>query len=134
MNNFRTIAVTLLAGGIIASLVATSIAAPPLVKPKRAVLRIKNVNCPGNADLKFVVWSNRQGPVKIHLERRGVGILGSDIIQAKTKKKGRYKGLFSGTVTLTRSSEREQYRIVATGNGKTTNSKWRTLRYCKIVM
>lgn len=125
---------TLLAAGLLAAFTATAIAAPAFVAPKRAVLRIKNIDCPGKADLKFVVWSKRQGPVKIQLERKGVGILGSDVIQAKTLKKGRYRGLSSGTVSLTRSPNFERYRIIATGNGKTRISKWRTLRFCKIVM
>ena len=134
MKNLRIVVSTLLTGGILASFAATAVAAPSLVTPKRAVLRISNINCPGSADLKFVVWSKQQGPVKVQLERMGVGLLGSDIIQSDTKKEGRYKGLFSGKVSLTRSDSSEKYRIVATGNGKTTLSKWKTLRYCKIVM
>lgn len=103
------------------------------VAPRKASLRVKDVRCPGTATMKFVVWSRQPGPVKVELERRGYGVLGSDVIKADIRKKGSYRGVFSGTVSLTDRNTWATYRIIASGNGRVKRSKWVRLP-CNLVM
>ena len=134
MYKSARIAAAALSALMLVAATASTVSAAPTVTPKRASLKIKDVRCPGNATMKFVVWSNRKGPIKVELERMGRGILGSDIIRAEERKKGAYKGTFSGTVSLASSPSRATYRIIATGNGRIRKSKWVTLRSCTLVM
>jgi len=134
MLNATKLAVAMLGAAFVATVPASALAAQSYVAPKKAALKINQIRCPGNANVKFSVWSRKSGPVKVQLERRGDGILGSDIIRADTKKSRSYKGTYSGTVGLTRSRSLEMYRIIATGNGQVRKSKWVVLRSCALVM
>jgi len=134
MYKSARLAAAALSALMLVAVTASAMAATPTVTPKRATLRIKDVRCPGDATMKFIVWSDRKGPINVQLERMGRGILGSDVIRAETRMKGAYKGIFSGTVSLTRSPSRATYRIIATGNGRIRKSKWVTLRSCTLVM
>ena len=111
-------------GAILLSAAEPAFAGPDYVAPKKASLRVKDIHCPGNATMKFVVWSKRPGSVKVELERRGYGILGSDVIKADIRKKGSYRGVFSGTVSLSDRNTSATYRIIASGNGRVKASKW----------
>jgi hypothetical protein len=128
------LAAVALCAAMLAAIAASAMAAPAFVTPKRAALKIRDVRCPGKATLQFVVWSDRAGSIRIELERMGRGVLGSDVIRAETRKKGAYKGVYSGTVNLARSNSRATYRIIASGNGRIKRSKWVTLRSCTLVM
>jgi hypothetical protein len=118
---------------MLAAVTASAVAAPSLVAPRKASLRVKDVRCPGSATLRFVVWSKKPGPVKVELERRGHGILGSDFIRADERRKGSYRGIYSGKVSLSHQGTRAIYRIVASGNGRVKKSKWVVLP-CKLVI
>ena len=113
---------------------ASSMAAKNFVAPNRAALKFKNARCPGDATMKFTVWSRIAGPIKVELERRGRGIVGSDILRAETRKKNAYRGVRKGTVRLSRSSSWASYRIIASGNGRIRKSKWLTLRFCELAI
>ena len=104
------------------------------VAPRRAELRIKDVKCPGQARVTFVVWSRKAGAVHVALERRSKGILGTDVIQSTKPRKGAYRGNFTGTVPLDPSPTRATYRIIASGDGHTRRSGWVTLNGCTLSM
>lgn len=120
-------------GAIVLSAAEPAFARTDYVAPKKASLRVKDIHCPGSATMKFVVWSKRPGSVKVALERRGYGILGSDVIKADIRNKGSYRGVFSGTVSLSDRNARATYRIIASGNGRVTKSRWVSLP-CNLVM
>ena len=122
-------------GAVVLSAVAIpSFAKTGYVAPRKAALRIKDVSCPGQARLSFVVWSHRAGAIRVALERRGKGILGTDVIQSTTPRKGAYKGNFTGTVSLDPSPTRATYRIIASGDGQIRHSRWVTLKGCTLSM
>lgn len=106
------------------SAAAPAFARTDYVAPRKASLRINDIECPGSATMKFVVWSKEPGPVKVELERWGYGILGSDVIKADVRRKGSYRGVFSGTVSLSDRNTSATYRIIASGNGRVKASKW----------
>lgn len=134
MFNIRRLVAASLGAAILATVTATAMAAPPAyVAPKGAKMKIKNVNCPGNADLEIIVWSKKPGQVKISLERKGGGILGSDTITTDTRVRGYYKGAFGGTIGLASTGYKTKYRIVATDGYKTRKSKWVAIKSCALV-
>lgn len=119
---------------VLSAVTAPAFAKSNYVAPRKAALRVKDVRCPGQARLSFVVWSREAGPIRVALERRGKGILGTDVIQSTKPRKGAYKGNFTGTVSLDPSPTRATYRIIASGGGKIRHSRWVTLKGCTLSM
>ena len=135
LNPKKSIAAASTAAFVLLSTVAIANAAPErlFVTPSKAVIRIRNVTCPGSAELKIVVWSRMAGMVKVTLRQKGRGDLGTDIVTTTTKKKGLYRGVQTGTVRLTRAVNGARYRIIASDGNSTTKSKWVSIRSCELV-
>ena len=134
LNPVRILVPILIAALLGSSVAAVTFAAPDEIyaKPSRAIMKIRNVTCPGTAVLKIVVWSRKAGKIKVMLRQKGKGNLGSDVIVTKQKNGLFYRGEQTGVVQLTRSRQNSRYRIVATDGKDKKKSNWVSLEACKL--
>ncbi len=135
LNPAKTIATLTVATALGLSTAVTTKAAPDKIyaTPSKAVIKIRNVRCPGTAELKIVVWSRTAGRVKVTLRQKGRGSLGTDIIVTKKKKNGLYRGEQTGTVRLARARGKARYRVIATDGNARAKSRWVSIRSCELL-
>ena len=135
LNPTRILVPILIAALLGSSVAAVTFAAPDEIyaKPSKAVMKIRNVTCPGTAKLKIVVWSRSAGKVKVMLNQKGKGNLGTDVIETKRKNGFFFKGDQTGVVQLVPSPQNSRYRIIATDGKSEKKSNWVFLESCKLV-